>query len=239
VVIKSQKKPDMGPFMRYSCWHCENPPCAGRCPFKAIKKQPSGAVTVDFAKCNPNECVRQCVTDCQRGGYPKVGIGNTIDGGQFKAFKCVLCEGRAGLGGNLPTRATAAEIAAVPEKAHQPTCVFTCPAKAMTYDTRVNIRAKLLQMHNDAGTDPVTGRKLYSAVGDGSMYWVSSKFVLAPPKADPYVEDHLTPMVSGLFASPLAIATIVPTLAAGALLAVSARRTENEKERRTATEGEV
>lgn len=236
VVIKSQKKIDMGPFQRYSCWHCENPPCAGRCPFKAIKKEANGAVSVDFTKCNPNACQKQCVTDCQRGGYPKVGTGNYA--GDFKAFKCTLCFGRAGAEGDLPTTATAAEITAVPEKAHQPTCVYTCPAKAMKWDTRANIIAELTAMKAAAPTDPITGRKLFYAIGDGSMFWVSSKYILTPPKADPFIEDHIAPMVSGLLSSPLAKAAVVPTLVVGGLMAISARRAENE-EVRIAMEGEV
>jgi Fe-S-cluster-containing dehydrogenase component len=240
VVIKSQRKTDMGPFMRYSCWHCVNPPCAGRCPFKAIKKEASGAVSVDFTKCNPadSRCTKQCVTDCQRGGYPKVGIGNYE--GQNKAFKCTLCHGKAGDGGNLPTKATAAEIVDVPQKAHQPTCVMTCPARAMMYDTRDNIRAYLKGKYDAAvlaGPDLVSGRIAYSSVGDGSMYWWSAKYVLAPPKADPFVEDHMAPMVSGMLSSPFARAAIVPALVAGGLLALSARRSENETIARLSTDG--
>ena len=37
VIIKSQKRVDMGPFMRYSCWHCANPPCAA----SAARSRPS------------------------------------------------------------------------------------------------------------------------------------------------------------------------------------------------------
>src|SRR5689334_16759903 len=68
VVIKSQKRVDAGPFVRFSCWHCENPPCAGRCPFKAIKKNTvTGAVWIDPTLCNPDDskCVQQCKIDCQ------------------------------------------------------------------------------------------------------------------------------------------------------------------------------
>ncbi len=235
VVIKSQKKLDMGPFVRYSCWHCENPPCAGRCPQKAIKKEANGAVSVDFTKCTPdaNGCVRQCVRDCQRGGFPKVGVGN--EDGDNAAFKCTMCNGRAGVGGDLPTRATAAEYAAVPEKEHEPTCVYTCPAKAMTYDTRANIITKLEAMKAAA----LAAGKTWSHYGDGGMWWCSTKYTLVPPKADPFIEDHVAPMVSSMLASPLAAAAIVPTLVVGGLMAVSARRAENEKSKQFAMEGEV
>jgi hypothetical protein len=108
----------------------------------------------------------------------------------------------------------------------------------MTWDTRANIIAKLTAMQASAPTDPVTGRKLFSHMGDGSMFWVSSKYLLTPPKADPFIEDHVAPMVSGLLSSPLAKAAVVPTLVVGGLMALSARRSENEGVT-IAMEGEV
>ena len=230
VVIKSQKRVDMGPFVRFSCWHCENPPCAGRCPFKAIKKNTTtGAVWIDPNLCNPDDpkCVQQCKIDCQRGGVPMIGSGSDLFV-TSKAWKCTLCTGMdenyvryvgapylgAGLNGDLPTKATTAEISAVNEKAHQPTCVFTCPAKAMQYDTRVNILARL--------NDPNEG--WVSRFGDGAMFWASKKFLVSPPKADPFVEDHISPMVGSLFNGPFAKAALVPTLVVGGLLAIAARR---------------
>lgn len=228
VIIKSQKRVDMGPFMRFSCWHCTNPPCAKRCPFGAIKKMSNGAVMVDPELCNPGgtnskgvKCIYQCQIDCGRGGYPKVGVGSDLYS-TAKAWKCTLCYGRAGAGESLissygtplPTKATAAEIAAVPEKAHQPSCVYTCPARAMMWDTRANILAYI--------NNPANG--FISAVGDGSMFWASRKLLLVPPKADPYVEDHVTPLISSLVSGPFAKAALVPTLLAGGLAAVIARR---------------
>jgi Fe-S-cluster-containing dehydrogenase component len=230
VVIKSQKRVDMGPFVRFSCWHCENPPCAGRCPFKAIKKNAvTGAVWIDPTLCNPDDpkCVRQCKIDCQRGGVPMIGSGSDLFT-TAKAWKCTLCTGTytgapytgAGLGGDLPTRATAAEITAVPERAHEPSCVYTCPAKAMRYDTRENILALL--------TD--TSQGWTSRFGDGSMFWASKKFLVAPPKADPFMEDHVAPMIGSLLSSPFAKAALAPTLVVGGLLALAARRAKIEEE---------
>ncbi|MCX8007446.1 MAG: hypothetical protein N3B11_04935 [Coriobacteriia bacterium] len=228
VIIKSQKRVDMGPFMRFSCWHCVNPPCVKRCPFAAIKKMANGAVMIDPALCKPGQtnsagvqCVNQCQIDCGRGGYPKIGVGSDLYS-TSKAWKCTLCYGRAGAGESLiasygtplPTKATTAEITAVPEKAHQPSCVFTCPARAMMWDTRDNIIAYI--------NNPTNG--FISAVGDGSMFWASRKVLLAPPKADPYVEDHVTPLISSLVSSQFAKAALVPTLFAGGLAAVIARR---------------
>ncbi len=53
LAIKSLKRGDMGPFMRYSCWHCPDPPCAYECPYGAIRKEPTGAISVDNVQVQP------------------------------------------------------------------------------------------------------------------------------------------------------------------------------------------
>lgn len=227
MAIKSQKRVDMGPFIRFSCWHCADPPCVKRCPFDALAKQDSGAVSIDPTLCNPASplCTRQCVTDCQRGGFPKVGIGSFAYG-TSKAWKCTLCHGRAGVvdaaltakyGQPLPTRATSGEITAVPEKAHEPACVFTCPAKAMEWDTLASIWARV-------GSGNTNGYISWVGGPDGSVIWASKKYYLAAPKSDPLIEDHISPMVADILSGPFAKAALVPTLIAGGLLALGARK---------------
>jgi Fe-S-cluster-containing dehydrogenase component len=247
VVIKSQKRVDMGPFVRFSCWHCENAPCAKRCPFSAIQKNTAtGAVWIDPTKCTPGgtnpagvKCVHQCKVDCQRGGVPMIGAGSELF--TAKAWKCTLCTGTytdapyvgAGLGGDLPTKALGtdehrvSQLPSAPSGAtpvfeldHQPSCVYTCPANAMVYDTRANILAYL--------NDGTQGWK--SRFGDGSMFWASKKDMVAPPKADPFMEDHVSPMLGGLLSSPFAKAALAPTLVVGGLLALAARRAKMEEE---------
>jgi len=266
VVIKSQKRVDMGPFVRFSCWHCEGkPPCTARCPFNAITKDAaSGAVWIDPTKCNPGgtnsdgvDCVQQCKIDCQRGGVPMIGAGSDLFGdNQPKAWKCTLCHsgkyagapyvgaGRTADGADLPTKAPGTNLARVSQLAnakgvpystavieeldHQPSCVFTCPAKAMVYDTRENILAYL----ND------TDQGWTSRFGDGSMFWASHKYLVAPPKADPFMEDHLSPMIGSLLSSPFAKAALAPTLVVAGLLALAARRAKME-EQTSMTGGEL
>jgi len=230
LAIKSLKRGDMGPFMRYSCWHCPDPPCAYECPFGAIRKESTGAISVDNAKCNPNLCrtgtgPKPCEIGCQRGGYPKVGVVYESGpyAGQLKMNKCTLCTGRAGAESAvdpdiaLPTRATAAEIAAVPEKAHEPACVMSCPAKAMMWDSKANILAHL--------NNPANGFKLANGtqnwIGNGAMYWASKKVMLTPPKADPFIEDHIAPMASSMLSGGR---LIVPTILLGGLAALTARK---------------
>jgi Fe-S-cluster-containing dehydrogenase component len=240
VIIKSQKRVDMGPFMRYSCWHCTNPPCIKRCPFSAMEKKPNGAVAIDPSKCQPDQtnpangktCVRQCQTDCGRGGYPKIGAGSDLfSDSQPKSWKCTLCYGRAGAdadldpayGFALPTRIypdpsgnynSPLNGASVPDMKHQPSCVFTCPAKAMHWDAKATIVGYLNN----------TANGFVSAQGDGSVYWASRKGILIAPKADPLIEDHVTPLVSSVLSGPFAKAALVPTLLVGGLVAVVARR---------------
>ena len=250
MVIKSQKRVDMGPFVRYSCWHCENPPCVLRCPFKAVIKEDNGAVHIDWTKCQPGatnaagvQCIAQCQIDCGRGGYPKVGKGSDIDPAT-KAWKCTLCWGRAGaglvteldvdgktgsldpaIGFALPSKLYTPDggttyvspvtgVAGVPELAHQPACVYSCPAVAMMWDTRENIRTYI--------NNPANG--FISGQGDGSMYWASRKSLLIAPKADPFMEDHVTPLVSTVLSSPFAKAALVPAALGAGLMALIARR---------------
>jgi Fe-S-cluster-containing dehydrogenase component len=253
VCIKSQKKVDMGPFLRYSCWHCPDPPCAPECPFKAITKEATGAVAVDQSKCQPDLCKVNgrypCVVGCQRGGYPKIGTGSDQLYGsevtpQPHMQKCTLCFGKSGADDGvtgassqqLPTRAAknlsgqyistlgAGPDTVVPELAHEPACVYTCPAKAMTWDTQANIKAYLATPANGFILPDGT----HNWVGNGSVFWASRKVLLAPPKADPFVEDHLIPS-----AGSIPTLGVVPVLAVGGLLAYSARRSRMEE----ATEG--
>jgi Fe-S-cluster-containing dehydrogenase component len=250
VMIKSQKTLDAGPFMRYSCWHCPDPPCARRCPFKAITKGVDGDVTVDHSKCDPDSalCTSQCLTDCQRGGYPKIGKGSNFPvvgkgaPGTFNSMqKCTLCHDKVNLNGDEDPTGTP-RINNLPSKdpavAHQPTCVYTCPAKAMTYDTQANIMAKAKALRDDArnGTN-VTGNNSSLTVypnsqvwGDGSVFWFSSKPSVAP-KADPFMEDHVSPMVGSLFAGPWGRAAVIPTLLATGLFAIVAHRVANSAQK--------
>lgn len=268
LAIKSQKRVDMGPFTRFACWHCPDPPCAKRCPLGAITKEATGAVAVDNAKCDPTQCVSAagtypCADGCQRGGYPK--IGPAYESGPYagldKMNKCILCHGRAGAdnqvgidalqtrqkkdgSGNWPSPIVLTPTVTnpngyppdryVPELAHEPACVSSCPAKAMKWDSRANIIAYLEDPANGFTLLPgsvAPGTKNW--MGNGSMFWGSRTTLLTPAKADPFVEDHVTPMTSNLLSSGK---LIVPTLVIGGLAALSARRTANESDAMTGSE---
>jgi hypothetical protein len=187
------------------------------------------------------------LVDCQRAGYPKIGIGSD-EFATEKAWKCTLCWGRSGSDADIAA-ATAQRgasygeplprnmrnnnnvpgetLGAFPELEHEPSCVYTCPAKAMKWGTREGIRTYI----NDSANGYI------SAQGDGSMYWASKRAIIIQPKADPFIEDHVTPMVSNLLTGPFAKAALVPTIFAGGLLAVIARRQQNMEESAGMREG--
>lgn len=244
LMIKSQKRIDMGPYVRFSCWHCPDPPCVKRCPTKALAKQANGAVSTDPDLCDPTVCNRECTVDCKRSGYPKIGDGSDLFATD-KSWKCTLCWGRAGSDADiqeavdqrgaewgpfaLPNNGNKLPGTAVVDAMdHEPSCVYTCPAKAMKWDTKDNV----VNYINDAAYDIYAyhneGDDWYiSAQGDGNVFWASKSRLLLQPKADPFIEDHVTPMVSNVLNSPFAKAALVPTIFVGGLLAVIARRQQN------------
>jgi len=261
LAMKSLRRTDMGPFIRFTCWHCQSPPCIPQCPFGAIKKETTGAVSVDNAKCDPNSCnsnplqPKPCEKGCERGGYPKVGeayqSGPYSGLGVSRMNKCTLCNGRAGADGvvdaatALPTRARAISgtypnqvfasdlplpsggtlpDATVPELAHEPACVSSCPAKAMKWDSRANLIAYMSDRAN--GYYLANGTKNW--FGDGSMFWAAKKTQLVQPKADPFIEDHITPLASSMVSGGSKF--MIPALLLGGFAVVSMRRAKVEAE---------
>jgi ferredoxin len=178
---------------------------------------------------------------CQQGGYPKVGQAYETGtyANQTKMNKCTLCTGRAGndtqVGADaLPTRAKKAttgvntgffESTLVPgvrvdELAHEPACVASCPAKAMTWDSLANIEAYL--------GNPANGFN-GNWIGNGSMKWASrSSSPVIAPKADPFIEDHITPMVSSMVSGSGKL--MIPALLLGGFAVVSMRRSKVQAE---------
>lgn len=208
MVVKAQGKNDAEPYVRYSCWHCVNPPCASACPRGAMKVSPVGGVYVDKTKCTPgaNGCTQQCVKNCRKGGYPKVG--NNGPGTPLYAYKCDMCTDRLDSNG-------------------KPACVATCPGKALTYDTLTNIQGTLSSSYSEQGD---------VWVGEGHMFWARKSPDTAkpigqrplgtfdPPTTDPYIEDHISPMFSKLLKGTAMPVIAIPALFLGGLLAFFKRR---------------
>ena len=84
----------------------------------------------------------------------------------------------------------------------------------MKWDSKANILAYL--------NDPANGYTLANGtqnwIGNGAMFWASKKVMLTPPKADPFVEDHIAPMASSMLSTGR---MVVPTLLLGGLAALS------------------
>jgi hypothetical protein len=110
----------------------------------------------------------------------------------------------------------------VPELAHEPACVSSCPAKAMKWDSKANILAYL----NDAANGYTLANGTQNWIGNGAIYWASRKTMLVPPKADPFIEDHITPMVSSMVSGSGKL--MIPALLLGGFAVVSMRRAKLE-----------
>ncbi len=196
MVVKAQGNNDNPPYVRYSCWHCYNPPCVPACPKGAMKVHAAtGGVYVDQALCNPADCAQQCVKNCRKGGYPKVG---TNAPGTF-AYKCNLCYNQA----------------------NGPACVNTCPGKALTYDTVANIQTTLSDHYSATGDVWIGEGHMFWArksPGGGAIG------TFDPPTTDPYIEDHISPMFNKVLKSPVGAALAVPALLFGGLFALFKRR---------------
>lgn len=210
MVVKNQGTNDSPPYVRYSCWHCYNPPCVTACGKGAMKVSDTGAVYVDKTLCVPDnspQCSQKCVRDCRKGGYPKVGT----NAAGLHAYKCDLCHART-------TDTT------LPVAQRIPACVETCPAKALSYDTVANIQAKC----NLATVDGY-GQTGDVWLGEGHMYWASKNkagvwATFNPPTTDPYIEDHISPMFDKVLKSPVGPALAVPAVFLGGLYAIIKRR---------------
>lgn len=201
VVVKAQKDVDLAPYVRYGCWHCLNPPCVPACPRNAISKKTNaskahGAVVVDYGLCTPDSggCTRQCVSACRKGGYPKIGLGTSE---YYPASKKMYkCD-------MCFDRVEAGKI---------PLCVETCPAKAYTFDTYDNIWNKM------------TAERYSYISGNDQFVWATRNTAFVSPKADPFVEDHISPMMDRLLSGPFSKAFLMPTAVVGGLYALYRRR---------------
>ncbi|HFC98337.1 MAG TPA: 4Fe-4S dicluster domain-containing protein [Thermosulfurimonas dismutans] len=94
----------------HHCMHCENAPCARRCPAAAIEVKPYGPVVIHEERCiGCRACVEACPFNVPRFA-PRMG----------KTYKCFMCYDRLEAG--LP-----------------PACVEACPARALYFGTREEV----------------------------------------------------------------------------------------------------
>lgn len=210
-VVKPQFGWDYPPFLKYNCWHCATPPCAGRCPFKAISKNSDGSVSIDFSLCKPTQCNQECTKDCGNGGFPKVGQGNGTD---LKAYKCDMCYGRripllVNNGGTVAGNPDVIDIktfgnfrdeakskigttdTASIDVYKVSACVLACPTGALKMGYLDDLDAYLAQLKSDA---LAKGKTLYVHHGPGDSWAWAGTLMSAPPKSDPMLDDHLVPL---------------------------------------------
>lgn len=105
-------------FLFAPCYHCADPLCLEACPHGAIKKEEKyGAVLVDETKCQ-GDCDRECFNICPYGA-PQFAT----DQPGAKMSKCNMCIDRL-------------------EKEELPTCIMSCPTRALDFGPRDEIEAK-------------------------------------------------------------------------------------------------
>lgn len=199
MVVKNQKANDSPPFVRYACWHCKGAPCTYACPLGAVRTVPNSSST-----------------------YPNAGGAVYIDRATCNPNdpRCVAkgrpCATKCHRGGYPKVGTSGAVIGAYKcdmcySRAGGPACVETCPAKALTFGNIATIKGL-----------PAYASAAYKA-GDGHMFWASSK-PFAAPTTDPYIEDHISPMLERLVKSPVSKALVLPALLFGGIYALYRRR---------------
>ena len=157
LAIKSQKRVDMGPFVRFA---------AGTAPIRLARALPvrrdhqagrTALWTSTSRKCDPSDCQVNgqypCAVELPARWLPEdrraVATRRTSDKAiQVHAVqrsrRCDDVAGAVAERAAHPRRRThvrGSTAPAVPELAHEPACVSTCPAKAMFWDTQANIMA--------------------------------------------------------------------------------------------------
>lgn len=111
-------------FVPRRCMHCDNPTCSKLCPFSAITKHQSGAVSIDDELCFGGAKCR----DVCPWGIPQrqAGVGIYLDiapdlAGGGVMYKCDMCVDLL-------------------DEGIQPACVSTCPKDAISIGPREDVR---------------------------------------------------------------------------------------------------
>ncbi|MEL1133880.1 4Fe-4S dicluster domain-containing protein [Desulfitobacterium sp. THU1] len=117
------------------CMHCDNPTCLKLCPFSAISKENTGAVSIDDEICfGGAKCRDVCpwgIPQRQAGVGLYMQIAPDLAGGGVM-YKCDLCS----------------DLLAVGE---QPACVQACPQGALSIGPREEIKAQAHKKAQEIG----------------------------------------------------------------------------------------
>lgn len=108
------------------CMHCDNPPCAGLCPFGVSNKTPEGAVVIDTDICfGGAKCRDVCPWEIPQrqagvGLYKKVAPKYAGGGVMYKCDMCIdlIRDGK------------------------EPQCVTACPNQAISFGPKEELRSR-------------------------------------------------------------------------------------------------
>ncbi|RXT07943.1 4Fe-4S dicluster domain-containing protein [Ammoniphilus sp. CFH 90114] len=122
-------------FVPRRCMHCDEPTCMKLCPFAAIEKSSSGAVTIDDEICMGGaKCRDACPWDIPQrqagvGLYMKL-LPELAGGGVM--YKCDFC-------------------ADLLEKGMEPACVTSCPKQAIILGSKEEMKALAYERAKEVG----------------------------------------------------------------------------------------
>lgn len=103
-------------FIPTLCMHCEDAPCMGACPHKAIERQDDGRVVINEGRCDAEKV---CIDSCP---YDAIFLNEATQ----TAEKCNFCEHRTEIG-------------------MDPACVEACPTSALRFGDLGNTKDPLTQ----------------------------------------------------------------------------------------------
>lgn len=122
-------------FVPRRCMHCDNPPCAGICPFSAIERTAQGAVVTDTDACfGGAKCRDVCpwhIPQRQAGVGRYMKIAPKFMGGGVM-YKCDLCYDLV-------------------KKGQEPACVSACPKGAISFGDKEAMRTAAHQRAEEIG----------------------------------------------------------------------------------------
>lgn len=175
-------------YVKYNCFHCNDPSCMSACIVGAFRKLEDGPVVYDAWKCMG---CRYCMVACPFG-IPQYEYDNLLTP---QVRKCTLCADE----GN-------------PQKGKIPACVKICPQEVLTYGKRsklLELAHEKIRKEPDAYEDHVYGEH---EVGGTSWLYLAPKgqpfeelgFIKLGSSAPPRLTEAIQHGVFKNFVPPLA-----------------------------------
>lgn len=141
-------------YVRQSCMHCDNPPCMGVCPVKAISKRADGIVLTDQKTCIG---CKACIDACPYNA-PRINPKEDYFSGTEMPYEKNVAPYRVQMAGKASRCTFCAHRV---DTGRMPACVENCPSRALIFgdldDPKSPIRKKLWQSRqllSEKGTRP-------------------------------------------------------------------------------------